>query len=129
MRRADIADSSHVGCKVIDLVDIPGHLQALGIVAKVGVQELVGLSSFESRSFDVDATYRVPMFDQILDEMMPYKPACTGHQNSRRLAHGDGSFRDPSNPRLIRIRGSGRSTIGRSGNGPLLGHWGSTAPR
>ena len=36
------------------------------------------MSSFEFRSFDVDATYRVPMFDQILDEMVPYKPACTG---------------------------------------------------
>ncbi len=106
MRRADVADTSHVGSEVIDLVDILGHLQAFGMIPEVRDNELVGVGSLVFWRLDVSAAHDMSTLDEILDEMVPNKSARTGNQNRRLISHGNPSLHIPSALRASRYSGS-----------------------
>src|SRR6266567_8330825 len=87
MRRGDVADTPHVGSQVIDLIDVPGHLQAFIIISEVRDHELVSIRCLVFRSFDVDTAHNVSAIDEIPDEMVPDEAACASHQNGRFHTH------------------------------------------
>jgi hypothetical protein len=80
---------------VIDFVDIPGHLQAFGMIPEVRDNELVGVGSLVFWRLEVCAAHDMSMLDEILDEMVPNKSARTGNQNPRLISHGNHSLRIP----------------------------------
>jgi hypothetical protein len=91
MRRADVADTTHVGSEVIDFIDVFGRPYAFGIIPKIRDDEFVSVRCFVFRSFDVDTAHDVSTFDEILDEMVADKSARTGNQNRRLISHGNRS--------------------------------------
>jgi hypothetical protein len=92
MRRADVADASHVGSEVINLVDILGHLQAFGMFPEVCDNKLVGVGPLVFWRLDVCAAHDMSTLDEILDEMVSNKSARTGNQNRRLISHANCSL-------------------------------------
>jgi len=88
VRRGNVTDAAHVGCKMIDLVDVFRHHQTFAILPQIRNHKVIGGRRLEFGFFDIDAAHAETALDEILDEVVPDEPAGAGNQHTRLLLHG-----------------------------------------
>src|SRR5207248_9948097 len=87
VERADVADTTHVGGEVIDLVDILSAAQALVVVAQVRDLKFIRRRALVLGIFEIGATDDISVPDKILDKVMSDKTARARYQRGFPISH------------------------------------------
>src|SRR5262245_6862625 len=88
----NVADTTHIGCQVIDLVDVLGRLEAVLPEPQIEQGEVVGRTWLELRRLDVRTPDPETLVFQPPDEVMPDKTARAGHKNPWLIRHESSSL-------------------------------------